>query len=155
MKSVFQAVRIVAAFVALTLFVPIAIVIAHAMVPVHSASMRVEAVQTIVTLRFYYIWGRYLQVSTPADSITFEIEGCDWCHSARHSIYLTPRREIAVLGPTGAGDLIRLDRLWVGTTWVGLTIGPISARSTIDRRQPMAVSFISSVRPSRGSALRC
>src|SRR6266404_866432 len=75
--------------------------------PVYSASVFIPELNTTIKLDFYMVWdwdetqesGRYLTVSTQKASVRSEIDGFDWVHNARTSIYETPEHEIAVLGP--------------------------------------------------------
>jgi hypothetical protein len=85
------------------------------LVPAYSASMAVTDLQTTLTLRFYYIWdensdhGRYLRVSGPNGSTTVAMTAFDWAHNGRTSIYVTPRKQIAIVGPIGDDYLVSLD----------------------------------------------
>jgi hypothetical protein len=92
--------------------------IAHsAIVPAHSASAKIPDLETDLTLRFYYTWdenadaGRYLHVNTPSGRIRIAMTAFDWAHNSRTSVYVTPEREIAVLGPAGDDYLVSLDPL--------------------------------------------
>jgi hypothetical protein len=73
--------------------------------PVYSASVSIPELNTTIKLEFYMVWdemqesGRYLTVSTQKTSVRSEIDGFDWVHNARTSIYETPQHKIAVLGP--------------------------------------------------------
>jgi hypothetical protein len=73
--------------------------------PVHSASVLIPELNTTVKLEFYGVWdearesGRYLTVSTQTASVRSEIDGFDWVHNPRTSIYETPEHVIAILGP--------------------------------------------------------
>jgi len=97
---------------------PIAALIVWAtFVPVHSASVTLADMPVTLALRFHYTWdentdsGRYLQVTTPKATIRLAMTAFDWAHNGRTSLYLTPRREIAVLGPMDDDHLISLDPL--------------------------------------------
>jgi hypothetical protein len=74
--------------------------------PLHSASVLIPELNTTVKLEFYGVWdearesGRYLTVSTQTASFRSEIDGFDWVHNPRTSIYETPEHVIAILGPT-------------------------------------------------------
>lgn len=84
-------------------------------VPAHAASTKITALDTDLTLRFYYTWdentdaGRYLSINAPSGRITIAITAFDWAHNSRTSIYLTPDRKVAVLGPSGSDYLVSLD----------------------------------------------
>jgi hypothetical protein len=73
--------------------------------PVHSASVFVPELNATIKLDFYMVWdetqesGRYLTVSTQKASVRSVIDGFDWFHNARTSIYQTPDQKIVVLGP--------------------------------------------------------
>jgi hypothetical protein len=73
--------------------------------PVHSASVIIPELNTTIKLDLYVVWdetqesGRYLTVSTQKASVRSQIDGFDWGHNARTSIYQTPEHTIAVLGP--------------------------------------------------------
>jgi hypothetical protein len=106
----------------LALILPAVIVVAgliahSAIVPAHSASTTIPDLETDLTLRFYYTWdentdaGRYLYVNTPRGRTRIAMTAFDWAHNSRTSIYLTPEREIAVLGPSGDDYLVSLDPL--------------------------------------------
>jgi hypothetical protein len=75
--------------------------------PVYSASVVIPELNTIIKLDFYMVWdetqesGRYLTVSTQQASVRSQIDGFDWVHNTRTSVYVTPERNIAVLGPMG------------------------------------------------------
>jgi hypothetical protein len=118
----------VVATVTLLLLAPLALIlpavivvagwIAHsAIVPAHSASAKIPDLETDLTLRFYYTWdenadaGRYLYVNTPSGRIRIAMTAFDWAHNTRTSVYLTPERKIAVLGPEGDDYLVSLDPL--------------------------------------------
>lgn len=105
----------------LALILPAVIVVAgwiahSAIVPAHSASTTIPDLETDLTLRFYYTWentdaGRYLYVNTPRGRIRIAMMAFDWAHNSRTSVYLTPERKIAVLGPAGDDYLVSLDPL--------------------------------------------
>ncbi|UPK05325.1 hypothetical protein [Bradyrhizobium sp. 170] len=105
----------------LALILPVVIVVAglfvhSAIVPAHSASTTIPDLETDLTLRFYSTWGdtdsgRYLYVNTPRGRIRIYMTAFDWAHYGRTSIYLTPERKIAVLGPSGDDYLVSLDPL--------------------------------------------
>jgi hypothetical protein len=105
----------------LALMLPVVIVVAglfvhSAVVPAHSASTRIPDLNTDLTLRFYSTWGntdsgRYLYVHTPRGRTRIYMAAFDWAHNARTSIYLTPERKIAFLGPEGDDYLVSLDTL--------------------------------------------
>jgi hypothetical protein len=84
-------------------------------VPAYSASTEIADLQTTLTLRFYYIWdeqadhGRYLYMRTPAGKIRIAMTAFDWAHNSRTSIYVTPERKIAIIGPIGDDYLASLD----------------------------------------------
>ena len=118
----------VGATVALILLAPLVLIlpavivvagwIAHsAIVPAHSASTKIPDLETDLTLRFYYTWdenadaGRYLYVNAPSGRIRIAMTAFDWAHNSRTSVYLTPERKIAVLGPAGDDYLVSLDPL--------------------------------------------
>jgi hypothetical protein len=88
-------------------------------VPWHSASLEIGELQTRLTLRFYGMWGhgadpgRQLTVRTPQGTTTVAMTAADWPHNARTSVYLTPDRQIAILGPIGDDYLVSLDPLTV------------------------------------------
>jgi hypothetical protein len=98
---------------------PLAVVVACIaywnVVPAHSASTQIADLKTNLTLRFYYTWdentdhGRYLYINAPSGRITIAMTAFDWAHNSRTSIYLTPERKIAVLGPMGDDYLVSLD----------------------------------------------
>jgi hypothetical protein len=115
----------VGATVALILLAPLVLIlpavivvagwIAHsAIVPAHSASTKIPDLETDLTLRFYYTWdenadaGRYLYVNAPSGRIRIAMTAFDWAHNSRTSVYLTPERKIAVLGPSGDDYLVSL-----------------------------------------------
>ena len=85
--------------------------------PAHSARTKIPDLETDLTLRFYYTWdenadaGRYLYVNTPSGRIRIAMTAFDWAHNSRTSVYLTPERKIAVLGPAGDDYLVSLDPL--------------------------------------------
>jgi len=91
-------------------------------VPWHSASIDVAELQTRLTLRFYGMWGhaedpgRYLTVDAPQGTTTIAMTAPDWAHNARTGVYLTPARQIAILGPVGDDYLVSLDPLSVDRT---------------------------------------
>jgi hypothetical protein len=106
----------------LVLILPAVIVVAgwiahSAVVPAHSASTKIPDLETDLTLRFYYTWdenadaGRYLYVNAPRGRIRIAMTAFDWAHNSRTSVYLTPERKIAVLGPAGDDNLVSLDPL--------------------------------------------
>jgi hypothetical protein len=118
----------VAVTIALLLLAPLALILLvfivlaglfvhSAIVPAHSASTTIPDVKTELTLRFYYTWdestdsGRYLYVDTPRGRIRVYMTAFDWAHNARTSIYLTPERKIAILGPAADDYLLSLDSL--------------------------------------------
>jgi hypothetical protein len=82
--------------------------------PVHSSRITLPGLNATVTLEFYMIWdvtqesGRFLSISTPHGSARGEIAGFDWVHNARTSLYETPQRDVAVLGPMGDDYIIHL-----------------------------------------------
>ena len=85
--------------------------------PVYSASVSIPELGTTIKLDFYMVWdetqesGRYLTVSTQKASVRSVIEGFDWFHNARTSIYQTPDHKIVVLGPMEADYIIDPRRL--------------------------------------------
>lgn len=98
----------------------IALTLAHSYVvsnvrPAWSASTRITELETDLTLQFYLVWdvsndpGRYLYVDAPAGRIRIHMMAFDWAHNSRTSVYLTPNRTIAVLGPIGDDHLISPD----------------------------------------------
>jgi hypothetical protein len=105
----------------LVLILPAVIVVAgwiahSAIVPAHSASTTIPDLETDLTLRFHYTWqdtdaGRYLYVNAPSGRIRIAMTAFDWAHNSRTSVYLTPERKIAVLGPSGDDYLVSLDPL--------------------------------------------
>jgi hypothetical protein len=117
MRTVLLTVLLLAAIVVAIPVVPLAAYIVYgAIVPAHSASTVIADVRTTLTLRFYYTWdgdnddsGRYLHLTGPTGHLQVKMTAFDWAHNARTSLYLTPRREIAVLGPMGDDWLISLD----------------------------------------------
>ena len=72
--------------------------------PVHSASVSIPELGTTIKLDFYMVWdetqesGRYLTVSTQKASVRSVIEGFDWFHNARTSIYQTPTTRLSFSG---------------------------------------------------------
>jgi hypothetical protein len=80
--------------------------------PVYSASVLIPELNTTVKLEFYMVWdeaqesGRYITVSTQTASIRNEMDGFDWVHNPRTSIYETPEHVIAILGPTNSDYFI-------------------------------------------------
>jgi hypothetical protein len=80
--------------------------------PVHSASVFIPELNTTIKLDLYVIWdvtqesGRYLTVSSQEASVRSQIDGFDWMHNARTSVYETPEHKIVVLGPSGADYVI-------------------------------------------------
>ena len=86
-------------------------------VPPYSATMQIPELRTTLTLRFFYIWdeqtdhGRYLIIQTPRGHIKIAMTAFDWAHNSRTSVYLTPAREIAILGPMGDDRLVSLETL--------------------------------------------
>jgi hypothetical protein len=102
----------------LLVFIVLAGLFVHSvLVPAHSASTTIPDLKTDLTLRFYYTWdentdsGRYLYVDTPRGRIGVHMTAFDWAHNARTSIYLTPERKIAILGPAVDDYLVSLDSL--------------------------------------------
>ena len=71
--------------------------------------------RTTLTLRFYYIWdeqadrGRYLSISTPGGTTRIAMKAFDWARNSRTSIYVTPERKIAIIGPIGDDYLVSSD----------------------------------------------
>ena len=126
MRFVLRTVLLLAAIVVAIPLAPIAAWIVYgAIVPAQSASTVIAEVLTTLTLRFYYTWdgdnddsGRYLHVTGPAGHLRVKLTAFDWAHNARTSLYLTPRREIGVLGPMGDDYLISLDPLGSRDRWV-------------------------------------
>src|SRR5918999_5781061 len=92
-------------------------------VPAHSASTKIADLETYLTPRFYYTWGtdsgRYLSISAPRGRIKIAITAFDWAHNSRTSIYVTPQRKVAVLGPPGSDYLVSLDPPAATTISVG------------------------------------
>jgi hypothetical protein len=92
----------------------IAAVLYTAVVPAHSAEFYIEEIDTTVALKFYWRWGdtngdgRFLTVRAPRGRITQDVCGWDWAHWSRTSVYLTPDRKIAVLGPDQCEYLVNL-----------------------------------------------
>jgi hypothetical protein len=86
-------------------------------VPAYSASTFIADLRTNLTLGFYYTWdentdrGRYLYVNGPTGSLRLAMTAFDWAHTGRTSLYLTPQREIGVLGPMDDDYVISLDPL--------------------------------------------
>jgi hypothetical protein len=80
--------------------------------PVHSASVFIPELNATIKLEFYMVWdetqesGRYLTVSSQKASVRSVIDGFDWFHNARTSIYQTPDQKIVVLGPMEADYII-------------------------------------------------
>lgn len=99
------------------IFVALAIAYLYfvSLVPVWSASTSIADLETNLTLSFYSVWdagsdsGRYLYVDAPAGRIRIYMTAFDWAHNPRTSVYLTPMRKLAVLGPTGDDHLVSLD----------------------------------------------
>ena len=98
--------------------VAVAVYIAFwSLMPAYSASTVIADLQTILTLRFYYIWdqqtdrGRYLYVTTPGGSTRIAMKAFDWAHNSRTSIYVTPERKIGIVGSIGDDYLTSLDPL--------------------------------------------
>jgi hypothetical protein len=92
-------------------------VVHAAIVPAYSAEARLEQIDATITLEFFLISdfkpypedsGRYLTVRTPQGLIRSKVDGYDWAHRARTSIYVTEDRHIAVLGPDYADHLVDL-----------------------------------------------
>jgi hypothetical protein len=101
----------------LPFFILLAGALVHSViVPDHTATARIPDLDTDLTLRFYSTWadndsGRYLYINTPRGKIKIYMTAFDWAHNARTSIYLTPERRIAVLGPMGDDHLVSVDTL--------------------------------------------
>ncbi|MBN9087873.1 MAG: hypothetical protein J0J01_13260 [Reyranella sp.] len=108
-------------FTAIVVAIPLtpiaALIVWGTFVPVYSAGVTLTDMPVILALRFYYTWdenidsGRYRQVTTPKATIRMAMTAFDWAHNGRASLYLTPRREIAVLGPMDDDYLTSLDPL--------------------------------------------
>jgi hypothetical protein len=71
-------------------------------IPAKSGEVFFPEIDTTVRLRFYYTWGdesgRFVTVTTRNGTIRGSIEGWDWAHYARTSIYVTPEGNVAILG---------------------------------------------------------
>lgn len=84
-------------------------------VPAYSASTQIAELQATLTLRFYYIWdeqadrGRYLYVGTPDGATRIAMQAFDWAHNSRTGIYITPERDIGIIGPFGDEYMASLD----------------------------------------------
>ena len=97
--------------------VPVAGIVAYAVywkvVPAYSASTKIADLDANLKLNFYYTrnhqGGRYLNIDAPTGSIKIAMTAFDWAHNSRTSIYVTPEREIAVLGPVGDDHLVSLN----------------------------------------------
>jgi len=71
-------------------------------IPAKSGEVFFPEVETTVKLQFYYTWGdesgRFVTITTPNGTVRGNIEGWDWAHYARTSIYVTPEGNVAILG---------------------------------------------------------
>ena len=85
------------------------------LVPAYSASTAIADLRTNLTLRFYYIWdeqadrGRYLSITTPGGKTRIAMRAFDWAHNSRTSIYVTPERQIGIIGPIDDDYLVSSD----------------------------------------------
>jgi hypothetical protein len=88
-------------------------------VPAHSASTVIPQLQARLLLRFYYTWGsesgRYLTIGTPRGHLTINMTAFDWAHNSRTSIYLTPDRKLAALGPIGDDHILTVSSMRVNS----------------------------------------
>ena len=108
-------------FAVIVVAIPLAPIVAllawATFVPAYSASTFIASLRTNLTLCFYYTWdentgrGRYLYVNGPTGSLRLAMTAFDWAHTGRTSLYLTPQREIGVLGPMDDDYVISLDPL--------------------------------------------
>jgi hypothetical protein len=87
-------------------------------VPAYSASTQIASVQATITLRLFFTeeenvrQGRYyFDVTVPNGTVTIAMSALDWANISRTSIYLTPKHQIAIVGPRGDDHLISLDSL--------------------------------------------
>jgi hypothetical protein len=89
--------------------------------PAHASIVSVPDLNATIKLEFYMVWdetqesGRFITASTPRGSVHSKIEGFDWLHNARTSIYETPQHDVAVLGPTALDYIIHLQTLELTT----------------------------------------
>jgi hypothetical protein len=72
-------------------------------VPAKSAAVFLPEIDTTVKLQFYYTWddesGRFISIKNHNGTVRSSIDGWDWAHNARTSIYVTQEGNIAILGP--------------------------------------------------------
>jgi hypothetical protein len=90
--------------------------------PAESAEVFFPELDVTVKLQFYYTWGdndsgRYVSVTNRNGNVRGKIDGWDWAHNARTSIYVTPEGNVAILGPAQSDYIvdnktIQLKYLW-------------------------------------------
>jgi hypothetical protein len=91
-------------------------------IPAKSAEVSFPELDVTVKLQFYFTWGdndsgRYISVTNRSGTIRGKIDGWDWAHNARTSIYATPEGNVAILGPAQSDYIadnktLQLKYLW-------------------------------------------
>jgi hypothetical protein len=90
--------------------------------PAESAEVFFPELELTVKLQFYYTWGdndsgRYISVTNRNGNVRGKIDGWDWAHNARTSIYVTSEGNVAILGPAQSDYIVdnktqQLKYLW-------------------------------------------
>jgi hypothetical protein len=94
------------------------------LVPAYSARFQIPESGTTVGLEFFWandLWRdglsektRYITVTSPRGTVKYSMDGWDWAHRARTSVYVTnDEKSLAVLGPDHEDVVIDIEQLKV------------------------------------------
>jgi hypothetical protein len=96
--------------------------VASRITPAQSAEALLPELDATIKLKFYYSWGdndsgRYISVTDRNGNVRGKIDGWDWAHHARTSIYATPEGNLAILGPAQSDYLVDRKTLQLKNLW--------------------------------------
>jgi hypothetical protein len=96
--------------------------VASQVTPAESAEAFLPELDATIKLQFYYTWGdddsgRYISVTDRNGNVRGKIDGWDWAHHARTSIYVTPEGNFAILGPAQSDYIVDRKTLQLKNLW--------------------------------------